>query len=151
MLYSKSVEYAIQALGHLAQIPEGSHRMARLIAEEENLPSFFLAKTLQSLTRQGMLRSAKGPTGGFGLAVPARKIRLIDVIEALDGLDDLEDGTSALPNFRPIRSSILQYLKTTTIADVSEQSKKAKKAAARKKAKKTVKKAVKKAAKKRRR
>lgn len=123
MLYSKSVEYAIKALGHLAQLPDGSHKMARLVAEEEGLPSFFLAKTLQSLARGGMLRSAKGPTGGFGLAMPARKIRLIDVIEALDGLEDLESGTTELPKFRPIRTQILQYLRQTTIADVAASAK----------------------------
>lgn len=126
MLYSKSVEYAIKALGHLAQLPEGSHKMARLIAEEEDLPSFFLAKTLQSLARDGMLHSAKGPTGGFGLAVPAKKIRLLDVIEALDGLDDLKSGASALPKFGPIQRSIMQYLRQTTVADVAASAKRSK-------------------------
>ena len=137
MLYSKSVEYAIRALGHLSELPEGGYRMARRIAEDEGLPAFFLAKTLQSLTRQGMLRSSKGPTGGFGLATPARKIHLSDVIEALDGADGLEAGTAGLPGFRAIRLSISQYFKTTTIADVAEQRKKARQAAARKSAKKT--------------
>ena len=140
MLYSKSVEYAIRALGHLATLPEGGYRMARRIAEEEGLPSFFLAKTLQALARQGMLRSSKGPTGGFGLATPAKKIRLIDVIEALDGLDDLESGAEQLPNFKPVKTTILQYLKSTTIEDVSNQMEKAKKAAARKAARKSAKK-----------
>ena len=130
MLYSKSVEYAIQALGSLAELGDGEYRMARRIAEDENMPSFFLAKTLQTLARQGMLRSSKGPTGGFGLETPAKKIRLIDVIEALDGLEDLESGANGLPGFRPVHASIVSYLKKTTIADVAEQRRREKRRAA---------------------
>ena len=123
MLYSRSVEYAIRALGALAELPDGSQKMCRLLAEEEQIPSFFLAKTLQSLARQGLLRSSKGPSGGFALNRPARKIRLLDVIGALDGLERLEQGGGELPDFRPVRHSILRYLRTTTIADVAAQRK----------------------------
>jgi len=134
MLYSKSVEYAVQALGRLAELPEGEYRMARRIAEEESMPSFFLAKTLQILARDGILHSSKGPTGGFCLATPAKKIRLIDVIETLDGLDGLNSNAAGLPGFRPIYSSLMGYLKQTTIADVAAQRQRQRKAAQRKKA-----------------
>lgn len=119
MLFSRSVDYAIQALGRLAEAPEGEQVMARVIAEEEQLPAFFLAKTLQNLARHGLLKSTKGPTGGFNLSKPAAKIRILDVVEALDGLDHLQNGQEGLPNFKQIRSSILSYLKNTTIADVA--------------------------------
>ncbi len=134
MIYSRATEYAITALGHLGELPEGARRMARRIAEEEGLPAFFLAKTLQTLARQGLLKSAKGPTGGFALNKPASKIRLIDLIAAIDGLDDLEYGNQELPGFRPLRQSILSYLRNTTIADVAKRRKSARKKATRKKA-----------------
>ncbi|MBI1357934.1 MAG: Rrf2 family transcriptional regulator [Acidobacteria bacterium] len=124
MLYSRSVEYAIRALGSLAELPEGSQKMCRLLAEEERIPAFFLAKTLQTLARQGMLRSAKGPTGGFALNRPAKKIRLWDVIEALDGIERIENGMGELPRFGPVRDTIQQYLKGTTIADVAARRRK---------------------------
>ena len=108
--------------------------MARRIAEEENMPSFFLAKTLQTLARDGMLRSSKGPTGGFCLVTPAEKIRLIHVIAALDGLDGLNSSAAGLPGFRPIYSSLISYLKQTTIADIAAQRARQRKAAQRKKA-----------------
>ena len=136
MLFSRSVDYAIQALGRLAEAPNGEQVMARVIAEEEDLPAFFLAKTLQNLARHGLLRSTKGPTGGFSLNKPAPKIRILDVVEALDGLDNLQSGQEGLPNFKPIRASILGYLKNTTIEDVAAQRKRAKRAALRKKASK---------------
>ena len=134
MIYSRSTEYAIAALGHLGELPEGSQRMARLIAEEEGLPAFFLAKTLQTLARQGLLKSAKGPTGGFALKKPAAKIRLIDVVAAIDGLDDLETSGVDLPGFRAVRQTILGYLRNTTIADIAKQRKRARNKAAKKKA-----------------
>lgn len=136
MLFSRSVDYAIQALGRLAEAPDGERVMARVIAEEEGLPAFFLAKTLQNLARHGLLRSTKGPTGGFSLNKPAGKIRILEIVEALDGVEGLQTGQESLPNFKPIRSSILSYLKNTTIADVAAQRKRAKRAAQRKKAKK---------------
>ena len=134
MLYSKSVEYAVRALASLADLPEGGHRLARKVAEEEGLPSFFLAKTLQSLVRHGLVHSVKGPSGGFGLARPAKKIRVIDVIDALDGTEGLRSGQAELPNFRTVRSTIVNYLKNTTIEDVAQKRTREKRAAGRKKA-----------------
>ncbi|MCB9385073.1 MAG: Rrf2 family transcriptional regulator [Bryobacterales bacterium] len=119
MLFSRSVDYAIQALGRLAEASDGEQVMARVIAEEEQLPAFFLAKTLQNLARHGLLKSTKGPTGGFSLSKPADKIRILDVVEALDGLDHLQTGQDGLPNFKQLRSTIMGYLKNTTIADVA--------------------------------
>ena len=65
MIYSRSVEYALRALTHLAMLPRGAQKMAREIAAEEDAPLFYLAKTLQQLARRGILHSVKGPSGGF--------------------------------------------------------------------------------------
>jgi len=124
MIYSRSVEYAIRALAHLAAQPQGAKKMARQIADDEGLPAFFLAKTLQQLARKGLLRSVKGPTGGFGLNLPAGKICLLDIIAVLDGTENIDRGVTDLPNFRPIRMSLVNYLRTTTIADVANGRKK---------------------------
>ena len=73
MIYSRSAEYAIRAFVHLAQVQEGKYAMVKNIAEQEDIPAHFLAKILQQLARKGLLRSSKGPTGGFALRVdPAR-------------------------------------------------------------------------------
>jgi len=60
MIYSRSSEYAIRALVHLAQVPDGKYVMVKNIAEQEDIPAYYLAKTLQQLTRKGLLRSCKG-------------------------------------------------------------------------------------------
>jgi Rrf2 family protein len=132
MIYSRSSEYAIRAFVHLAQIPDGRYAMVKQIAAEEEIPSHFLAKILQQLARKGLLRSSKGPTGGFALRVPPDEIRLVDIVEALDGLADYQKCASGLAecsdempcalhdSWKALRSRIMDYLGRNTIADLAK-------------------------------
>ena len=121
MIYSRSAEYAIRSFVYLARIPDGKFAMARQIAAEEQIPAHFLAKILQELTRKGLLRSNKGPSGGFSLRVPASQIRLLDLVEALDGpalAESLDQAPWILDSWRDLHSRIMDYLERNTIADV---------------------------------
>jgi Rrf2 family protein len=123
MLYSRSAEYAIRSFVYLARIPDGEFVMARHIAEDERIPAHFLAKILQELTRKGLLRSNKGPSGGFSLRIPASQIRLLDLVEALDGkalAESLEHAPWSLDSWRDLHSRIMDYLGRNTIADVAK-------------------------------
>jgi Rrf2 family iron-sulfur cluster assembly transcriptional regulator len=132
MLYSRSAEYAIRAFVHLAQVPDGRYAMVKQIAAEEEIPAHFLAKILQQLARKGLLRSSKGPAGGFSLRVPAGEVRLLDIVEALDGLSEYEKCASGLAecsddmpcplhdSWKPLRSRIMDYLGRNTIADLAK-------------------------------
>ena len=132
MIYSRSSEYAIRAFVHLAQVHEGKYVMVKNIAEEEDIPSHFLAKILQQLARKGLLRSSKGPTGGFALRVPASEIRLLDIVESLDGLAAYQQCASGLSecsddmpcsmhdSWVNLRSRIMDYLGRNTIADLAK-------------------------------
>lgn len=132
MIYSRSAEYAIRAFVHLAQVPDGKYSMVKNIAAEEEIPSHFLAKILQQLARKGLLRSSKGPTGGFRLRVPPDEIRLVDIVEALDGLTEyqkcvagLAECTDDMPcplhdSWKAVRSRIMDYLGRNTIADLAK-------------------------------
>ena len=114
--------------------------MVKSIAEQEDIPAHFLAKILQTLARKGLLRSSKGPTGGFALKVDASEIRLLDIVEALDGLSSYQQCASGLAectdempcsmhdSWINLRSRIMDYLGRNTIADLAkalEQKKKA--------------------------
>jgi Rrf2 family protein len=123
MIYSRSAEYAIRSFVYLARIPDGQFAMARQIAEEERIPVHFLAKILQELTRKGLLRSNKGPSGGFSLRVPAAQVRLLDLIEALDGkalAETLDHVPWTLDSWSDLHSRIMDYLGRNTIADVAK-------------------------------
>ena len=132
MIYSRSAEYAIRAFVHLAQVPEGKFAMVKNIAEEEKIPAHFLAKILQQLARKGLLRSSKGPTGGFALRVDPSDIHLLDIVEALDGLAEYQQCASGLSecsdempcsmhdNWVTLRSRIMDYLGRNSIADLAK-------------------------------
>jgi Rrf2 family protein len=132
MIYSRSAEYAIRAFVHLAQVPEGKFAMVKNIAEQEEIPAHFLAKILQQLARKGLLRSSKGPTGGFALRVPPGEVRLLDIVEALDGLTAYQQCASGLAecsdempcsmhdSWIALRSRIMDYLGRNTIADLAK-------------------------------
>ncbi len=130
MIYSRSAEYAIRAFVHLTQVPEGKYAMVKNIAREEGIPAHFLAKILQQLARKGLLRSSKGPTGGFHLRQKPEEISLMRIVEALDGLADFEKCASGLAecndeqpcgmhdSWTALRKRIMEYLESTSIADI---------------------------------
>jgi len=132
MIYSRSAEYAIRAFVHLARVPEGKYAMVKNVAEQEEIPGHFLAKILQQLARKGLLRSSKGPTGGFALRVDPDQIRLLDIVEALDGLAPyqqcaagLSECSETMPcplhdSWSGVRSRIIDYLERNTIADLAK-------------------------------
>jgi Rrf2 family protein len=105
--------------------------MARKIAADTGIPSHFLAKILQDLTRHGFLRSSKGPRGGFRLLEDAEEISMLRIVEAVDGAGRYDRciGGSAECNdkalcgmhdsWKPLRSRIIGYLEGTSIADLA--------------------------------
>ncbi len=123
MLYSRSAEYAIRAFVRLAHASDGRFIMARTIAEQEQMPGHFLAKILQEMVRKGLLKSSKGPTGGFALRLPASKIRLLDIVEAADGQtlrDTAQQAPWMLAPWKVLHSRIMEALEQNTVADVAK-------------------------------
>lgn len=135
MLYSGTCEYALRALTHLAlfRAEAGRGNVCRVkdIAEAEGIPRHFLGKVFQRLVRAGILRSAKGPRGGFALAKPAREIMLMDIIAAIDGtavLDRCAIGLAECSNESPcphhhlwesIRNRVRQYMQSTSLREMA--------------------------------
>lgn len=132
MLYSKSCEYAFRALTYLAMHKDSPFVMAKEISSSEDIPHHFLSKLLQTMAKMGVVSSFKGPTGGFALAVPPETITLYDLMERIDhanieencavGLYECSD-TMPCPMhelWKPVRKMVLEYLTTTTIADLAQ-------------------------------
>ena len=131
MIYSRSAEYAIRAFMYLATVERGRYSMAKHIAGQCDIPSHFLAKILQQLARKGFLKSSKGPTGGFSLLVAPASISLCAIVDAVDGLNDykrclggMTECNDTAPcglhdSWKRMRSSIIGYLESTSVADVA--------------------------------
>ncbi len=85
MALGEGIEWAAHACAVLAALPAGRALSVAALAEFHELPKAYLAKHMQALARAGLVRSNRGPNGGYSLMRPAKEISLWDVREALDG------------------------------------------------------------------
>ncbi len=91
MFQNKATIYAVLSVVEIAKrratgITTGVQ--ANEVAEVYGLPTAYAAKVMSQLARSRILRSDRGPRGGFQLARDANNISLLDVIEAVDGTID---------------------------------------------------------------
>ncbi|HEY6276708.1 MAG TPA: Rrf2 family transcriptional regulator, partial [Streptosporangiaceae bacterium] len=84
MRLSARADYALRAAIELAAA-DGGHVTAEQLARAQRIPGKFLEAILTQLRRAGLVRSQRGPDGGFWLARPAAEISLADIIRAIDG------------------------------------------------------------------
>jgi len=82
---SRKIDYGLRAMIYLASIPSESVIPFREIARQMDVPEDFLAKILKTLVDQGLVRSTRGPHGGYALARTASDVSFLDVIEAVEG------------------------------------------------------------------
>ncbi|MGB9773813.1 MAG: RrF2 family transcriptional regulator [Bacteroidota bacterium] len=133
VLFSRSCEYGLQAVLYLAQQPPKTYTLIKEISGSLGIPTHFLAKILQSLTKSGLLTSNKGRGGGFALAVPAEKMTLLQVVQSIDGLEFARNCVMGFPDcsdsnpcplhksWAIIRAKAVQMLAHKTIAQLAEQ------------------------------
>jgi Rrf2 family protein len=135
---TRKTHYALIALTHLAT-ERDAFSSTREIASRYHLPLPLLMNLLKQLTQQELVRSVRGPKGGYTLAVSPDQIRLTDVIRAVEGpihvtqcvpdkaVDPREDDAALCIRMGscPIRTSLewvhnrmIEYLDSVTLADV---------------------------------
>lgn len=85
MKISRSTGYALLAVGYIAQCNDQKIILSQDISKKYDIPLEYLLKILQQLVRANVLRSKRGPRGGFSLAGPAKKISMLQIVEAVDG------------------------------------------------------------------
>lgn len=83
---SRKVDYALRAVIHLAN-EEHATRACTVteISTRERIPRQFLEKIIQQLIHAGVVRSRRGPHGGYVLGRSADDVTFRDVIEAVEG------------------------------------------------------------------
>ena len=87
-MFSRSCEYALQSILFIALHSKNGQAVGlKDISESQDIPLHFLSKILQQLVKHKLLRSTKGPRGGFALNVPAHELRLMTIVRVIDGLD----------------------------------------------------------------
>jgi Rrf2 family protein len=85
MRLSARADYALRAAVELAAASADGHVTSDRLAKAQEIPGKFLEAILTQLRRGGLVRSQRGPDGGFWLARPASQISLADIIRAIDG------------------------------------------------------------------
>lgn len=99
------------------------------IAATLRVPRNYLSKTLHALTRAGVLRSTRGPKGGFQLADPPERLTLARVVgpfepagekRCLMGRDTCGDAHPCLVHHRWSRAAAVveTFFSQTTVADL---------------------------------
>ena len=86
MAFSAKTEYGLVALLELAGIHgQGGALPVAEIAQRQGIPDRYLEQMLTSLRRGRILRSIRGPRGGYQLARPPAEILVAEVIQCLEG------------------------------------------------------------------
>ncbi len=131
MQITRQSEYAIRILIELAKYPLGELVPSKIIAEKQDIPGMFLQKTVQLLSRAGIVSTQRGVQGGVRLTLPADMITVADVIIAIEGPMALNPCLSpgySCPNMAscPVRkilgraqSALLHELRRESIADLA--------------------------------
>jgi len=83
MLITRASEYAILSLIVLSKAD--SPIDSETLSNQLSIPKSFLAKILQALAKNGILKSYKGVNGGFTLLKEAKNINMLDVMSAVEG------------------------------------------------------------------
>jgi Rrf2 family protein len=130
MTLSQTAEHALRAVLYLARQPNADRIPADVIAEALAAPRNYLSKTLGALTKAGVVTSARGPHGGFRLAVPATELSLARVIGPFGESSgspvcvaggrrcDSLDPCSTHERWSAVQAELMAPMERTTIADL---------------------------------
>ncbi len=135
MRLSTKGEYASRAMLELSLHYEKKPLHIRDISKAQDIPQRFLEQILLQLKRAGLLRSRKGPDGGYYLAKPPGEINVAEVIRAMDGplapIDCVSvtayeicphERTCSLKGlWKEVRDVVAEILERTTFADLAEK------------------------------
>jgi Rrf2 family protein len=131
VILSQTAVYALKAILCLAEHePRGRMRVDD-IAGRLGVPRNYLSKILHVLAREGLLRSSRGPAGGFELARPAEELTLAAILEHFDALPgesgcllgrpECSDSSpcAAHERWKSVSIAVKSFLRETSIADLS--------------------------------
>ena len=106
--------------------------LGREIAEQAAIPANYLSKILWTLGNAGIIDATRGNRGGYRLKRSAAEVLLFEVVELFDrdraqpacllggGKEcDSDNPCTAHDAWRGVRTAYLNFLHTTTLADIS--------------------------------
>jgi len=131
MHVTAKADYAVRAVVELADSSQRAPRKVEDIANAQSIPVSFLENILTQLRSAGVVRSQRGPEGGYWLAHPAQEVNLAQVIRAVEGPlvgirgqrpEEIEYSGSAAALQQvwvAVRANLRAVLEQVTVADVA--------------------------------
>lgn len=98
-MFSQTVEYALRAIVHLAKQPDALQTTAQ-ISKATQVPSAYLSKVLQTLTRDGLVEVKRGVSGGYLLNKSPDEMTIYDVVQCVDPLQRIRTCPLELSSHR---------------------------------------------------
>ena len=132
-MFSKACEYGIRASIYIAeQSMLGKRVNQKEISKAIDSPEAFTAKILQQLSKNNLVHSEKGPSGGFTMDNQTiDKMKLSHIVFAIDG-DEVYKGCGlglkkcnekkpcpAHDKFKIVRDELKKMLETTTVKELT--------------------------------
>ena len=84
MKLSTRGRYAVMAMADLAKRGDGRSVTLGEIAERQDISLAYLEQLFARLRRRGLVKSVRGPGGGYQLAQPAKELRIADIVTAVE-------------------------------------------------------------------
>lgn len=133
-MLSQTAEYALRAVLYLADGHGRDPVSVEVVARALGLPRNYLAKTLHTLVKAGVLESSRGPRGGFELGVPPDELTLLQVVEPFDALSDRancllgraecddDNPCAAHARWKSVSEEVAAFFGRTTVGDLVRDS-----------------------------
>jgi Rrf2 family protein len=126
---SEAASLAIHAAGILAGT-DGGQASAEVMADALGVSRAHLVKVLQRLAKAGLVRSSRGPGGGYSLTRPPQEVSIREVYEMVEGPMDLDTCAMEVPTcgwascvlgdlLCRVGKEVSEQLERMTIADFS--------------------------------
>lgn len=124
--------YAVTAMLDIALHHEQGPVSVAEVAERQGISSAYLEQLFSKLKRAGLLRSVRGPGGGYELALPLAQISVAAIIGAVgEGVDatrchgaaDCQDGATCLTHdlWTALSNRIDEFLSDISLAQLVAQ------------------------------
>lgn len=132
MQVSARTDYALRAAAELARasVDGVGPVKGERISEAQGIPKKFMENILHDLKRSGLVRTQRGASGGYWLALPADQIAVADVIRAVEGplanvrgeWPEAVEYEGAAEHLREVwiavRANLRAVLESVTLADI---------------------------------
>src|SRR4051794_19614892 len=131
MHVTAKADYAVRAVVELAGSSQKAPRKVDAVAQAQAIPVSFLENILTQLRSAGIVRSQRGPEGGYWLAKPAGEVNLAQIIRAVEGplvgvrgqrpeeIEYVGSAESLQQVWIALRSNLRKVLEHVTVAEVA--------------------------------